>query len=42
MILLIKEFYSMGVAVSFLDDGISTEGSIGKMMVTILSTIAEA
>ena len=42
MIQLIKEFDSMGVAVRFLDDGISTEGSMGKMMVTILSAVAEA
>lgn len=26
----------------FLDDGISTEGSTGKMVITILSAIAEA
>lgn len=42
MIQLIKEFDSMGVAVRFLDDGISTEGSMGKMVVTILSAVAEA
>lgn len=42
IIQLIKEFDSMGVAVRFLDDGISTEGSMGKMVVTILSAVAEA
>lgn len=42
MIQLIKEFDSMGVAIRFLDDGISTEGSMGKMVVTILSAVAEA
>ncbi len=42
MIQLIKEFDTMGVAVRFLDDGISTEGSMGKMVVTILSAVAEA
>ena len=42
MISLIKEFDELGVAVRFLDDGISTEGSMGKMVVTILSAVAEA
>ncbi len=32
----------MGVAVKFLNDGISTEGSMGKMVVTILSAVAQA
>ena len=42
MIALIKEFDKMGVAVRFLDDGISTEGTMGKMIVTILSALAQA
>lgn len=42
MIQLIKEFEEMGVAVRFLDDGISTEGTMGKMVVTILSAVAQA
>lgn len=42
MISLIKEFDEMGVAVRFLDDGISTEGTMGKMIVTILSAVAQA
>ena len=42
MIALIKEFDTMGVAVRFLDDGISTEGTMGKMIVTILSAVAQA
>ena len=42
MIQLIKEFDEMGVAIRFLDDGISTEGTMGKMVVTILSAVAEA
>ena len=42
MINLIKEFDCLGVAVRFLDDGISTEGTMGKMVVTILSAVAEA
>jgi len=42
MIQLIKKFDDMNVAVRFLDDGISTEGSMGKMVVTILSAVAQA
>ncbi len=42
MINLIKEFNRMQVAVRFLDDGISTEGTMGKMVITILSAVAEA
>ena len=42
MIQLIKEFDAMGVFIRFLDDGISTEGTMGKMVVTILSAVAQA
>ncbi len=42
MITLIKEFNAMGVSIRFLDDGISTEGTMGKMVVTILSAVADA
>ena len=42
MIQLIKGFDEMGVSVRFLDDGISTEGTMGKMVVTILSAVAQA
>jgi DNA invertase Pin-like site-specific DNA recombinase len=42
MISLIKEFDAIGVSVRFLDDGISTEGTMGKMIVTILSAVAQA
>ncbi|MGJ0637203.1 recombinase family protein [Xenorhabdus bovienii] len=42
MIQLIKEFDKLGVAVRFLDDGIGTEGEMGKMVVTILSAVAQA
>jgi len=42
MIQLIKEFDQLGVAIRFLDDGISTEGSMGRMVVTILSAVATA
>ena len=33
MIRLIKEFDDAGVAVRFLDDGVSTEGDMGKMVI---------
>lgn len=42
MIQLIKEFDKASVAIRFLDDGISTEGAMGRMVVTILSAVAEA
>lgn len=42
IIRLIKEFDDMKVALRFLDDGINTEGTMGKMVVTILSAVAEA
>ncbi|GKN26866.1 hypothetical protein NUKP82_38270 [Klebsiella variicola] len=42
MIQLIKEFDAQGVAVRFIDDGISTDGEMGQMVVTILSAVAEA
>lgn len=42
MVALIKEFDSMGVVVKFMDDGISTEGAMGKMVVTILAAVAQA
>lgn len=42
MINLIKEFDELGVAIRFLDDGISTEGTMGKMVVTILAAVAQA
>jgi len=42
MVQLIKEFDEMGVGIRFLDDGISTEGTMGRMVVTILSAVAQA
>lgn len=39
---LIKEFDELGVFIKFLDDGISTEGAMGKMVITILSAVAQA
>ncbi|QLQ32167.1 MAG: recombinase family protein [Candidatus Thiothrix singaporensis] len=42
MVALVKEFDNMGVVVKFMDDGISTEGAMGKMVVTILAAVAQA
>lgn len=42
MVQLIKEFTHMGVTLRFLEDGISTEGAMGEMIVTILSAVAQA
>lgn len=42
MLELIEEFDKLGVSVRFLDDGISTEGNTGKMVVHILAAIAQA
>jgi DNA invertase Pin-like site-specific DNA recombinase len=42
MVQLIKQFDEMNVAIRFLDDGISTEGTTGKMVVTILLAVAQA
>jgi len=42
MIQLIKAFDAQGVAVRFIDDGISTDGEMGQMVITILSAVAEA
>ena len=42
MIQLIQTFDQMGVAVRFLDDSITTEGTMGTMVVTILSAVAQA
>ena len=42
MIRLVREFDELGVAIRFLDDGINTEGTTGKMVVTILAAVAQA
>lgn len=42
MIQLIKKFDAQGVAVRFIDDGSSTDGEMGQMVVTILSAVALA
>lgn len=42
MIQLIKEFDAQRVAIRFIDDGVSTNCEMGKMVVTILSAVAQA
>ncbi|WP_411845921.1 recombinase family protein [Roseibacillus persicicus] len=42
MVQLIEDFSQRGITIRFLDDGISTGGEMGKMVVTILSAIAQA
>lgn len=42
MIQLIEEFSTAGITVKFLQDGISTEGDMGKMVITILAAVAQA
>jgi len=42
MVQLIKKFDNMGIVVKFLYDGLSTEGPMGKMVVTILTAVANA
>jgi len=42
MVKLIKEFDQAGVAVRFLDDGLSTEGTMGRLLITILSAVAQS
>lgn len=42
MINLIRQFDLMKIGLHFLDDGINTEGSMGRMVITILTAVAEA
>lgn len=42
MINIIENLHARNISVRFLDDGISTEGSMGKMVVTILAAVAQA
>lgn len=42
MINLVNEFIAMGIHIRFLKEGLSTEGPMGKMVVTILSAVADA
>lgn len=42
MVELIEKFEKIGVAIRSLDDGVSTDGAMGKMVVTILTAVANA
>lgn len=42
MINLIEKFDKMGVSVRFVHDALSTEGTMGKMVITILAAVAQA
>ncbi|WP_415911925.1 recombinase family protein [Neptuniibacter sp. QD37_11] len=42
MVQIIQQLDTQGTSVHFLDDGIRTDGSMGKMVVTILSAVAQA
>ena len=42
MINLIQQVDLMKVGLHFLDDGINTEGSMGRMVITILTAVVEA
>lgn len=42
MISIIDDFHQRGITVQFLQDSISTKGSTGKMVVTILAAVAQA
>ena len=42
MIKIINTCHKKGIAIRFLEDGLSTEGGTGKMVVQILNAVAEA
>ena len=42
MIRIIEDLHERRITVQFLDDGINTEGTMGKMVVTILAAVAQA
>ncbi|ERT12239.1 recombinase family protein [Photorhabdus temperata] len=42
MIHIVDACYKKGIAIRFLENGLSTEGSMGKMMIQILAAVAEA
>ncbi|WP_192485331.1 MULTISPECIES: recombinase family protein [Cysteiniphilum] len=42
MVNIIKYFDELGVSIKFIDDGISTEGSMGTMVIMILTCVAQA
>jgi DNA invertase Pin-like site-specific DNA recombinase len=39
---LLEEFNNMGVSVRFLEDGLDTNGPMGKLLITLVSAVAEA
>jgi len=41
MILLIQQFDDIGVSLRFVDDGIRTEGTVRRMVITILSAVVQ-
>ncbi len=42
MITIVEQLHEKGVAVTFIDDNLSTKGDIGYMLITILSAVAQA
>ena len=42
MITIVERLHDTGVAVTFIDDNLSTKGDIGYMLITILSAVAQA
>ena len=38
----VKKFDNMGVTVRFLDDAINTEGTMGEMVITVLSALVRS
>lgn len=42
MIHIVDACYKKGIAIRFLDNGLSTEGTMGKMVIQILAAVAEA
>lgn len=42
MINIVDVCYKKGIAIRFLENGLSIEGAMGKMVMQILATVAEA
>lgn len=42
MIHIVDACYKKGIAIRFLENGLSTEGTMGKMIIQILAAVAEA
>ena len=42
MIHIVDACYKKGIAIRFLENGLSTEGTMGKMVIQILAAVAEA